>query len=412
MEGTSDAKPDDQLGEEYFSNRNSPMASLEVVNCIAALRKGDEAGTNQRYSHILLAMQMWSWNTQPNSHAQRKFIELIFDRTGKYANWDPPSEIQVGSYGRIDKATGNLSSKATSTQINSGILSSVQHHAKDCPDETEFTTWSKNVKRIEMNVDSYAGVPGIAAASIKGTWQVKKGTTGAVLLMNNPRMKHITSDVLGKLASIKFLQTMHLVTKVFYCPAFSCAGGEKISMALVASAPVVAPVGTLETKASMRWWSDTQTGLARHGCKTEHCFTPLYELLHVRHPRNRRSSPSPERTGEQLWVPAPVPWAPLLEDGYRGANIHQLKNSLHRRIQIPVTLRKNEVVKSIPETTRLSHGLHIVDSFNTTQIWTANKSDQRFTVPVESAYALSIQPDTTLPAARVQSNRPRPPIML
>jgi hypothetical protein len=270
---------------------------------------------------------MWSWNTQPNSHAQRKFIELIFDRTGKYANWDPPSEIQVGSYGRIDKATGNLSvegniysDKFKHYLINAGIdPESDEHHAKDCPDESEFTTWSKNVKRIEMDVDSYAGVPGIAAASIKGTWQVKKGTTGAVLLMSNPRMKHITSDALGKLASIKLLQSMHLVTKVFYCPAFSLylsdTSGEKISMALLASAPAVAPVGTLETKASMRWWSDTQTGLARHGCKKEHCFTPLYELLHVRHPRNRRSSPSPERSGEQLWVPAPVPWAPLHEDG-------------------------------------------------------------------------------------------------
>lgn len=171
-------------------------------------------------------MQLWSWNTQPNSHAQRKFIELIFDRTGKYANWDPPSEIHVGSYGKIDKTTGNLfvegniySDKFKQLLRNAGIdPQSDEHHAKDCPDESEFTTWSKNVKRIEMNVDSYAGVPGIATASIKGSWRVKKGTTGAVLLMNNPRMKHITSDVLGKLARIKLLQSMHLVTKVFYCP--------------------------------------------------------------------------------------------------------------------------------------------------------------------------------------------------
>ncbi|KAG2106220.1 uncharacterized protein F5147DRAFT_653970 [Suillus discolor] len=162
-------------------------------------------------------------------------------------------------------------------------------------------------------------MPGIAAASIKGSWEVKKGTTGTVLLMNNPRMKHITPDVLGKLASIKLLQSKNLVMKVFYCPAFSLylsdtsAGGEKISMALLASAPVVEPVGSLE--ASFKWWSNTQTGLVRHGCKKEHVFTPLYELLHVRQSRNRQSSPSPERTGEQLWTAPPVPWAPLSEDG-------------------------------------------------------------------------------------------------
>ncbi|KAG1743904.1 hypothetical protein EDB19DRAFT_1827269 [Suillus lakei] len=263
---------------------------------------------------------MWSWDTQPNSHAQRKFIELIFDRTGKYPNWDPPSEIPVGSYGRIDKATGNLipqgsiySDDFKQRLVDAGInLESGEHLPEDCPEESEFTTWSKNVKRIETNVDSQVGVPEITTAAIKGTWQVKKGTTGAVLLMNNPRMKRITSDVLGKLASIRLLQSMHLVTKAFYCPAFS------MYLSDTSSASIVAPVGTVDAMATMRWWSDTQTGLARNGCKTEHCYTPLYELLHVRHPRNRRTSPSPIcwLTAERArWITPPLPWAPLREDG-------------------------------------------------------------------------------------------------
>lgn len=270
---------------------------------------------------------MWSWDTQPNSHAQRKFIELIFDRTGKYPNWDPPSEIPVGSYGRIDKTTGNLiphgsiySDDFKHYLVDAGINpESGEHLPEECPEESEFTTWSKNVKQIELNVDSQVSVPEIATAAIKGTWQVKKGTTGAVLLMNNPRIKRITSSALGKLAKIQLLQSMHLVTKAFYCPAFSMylsdTSGSSFSMALLGSAPVVAPVGTVGVTAAMRWWNDTQTGLARHGCSTEHCYTPLYELLHVRHPRNRRSSPSPVRTGEMLWIAPPLPWAPLLEDG-------------------------------------------------------------------------------------------------
>ncbi|KAG1734943.1 uncharacterized protein EDB91DRAFT_1146121 [Suillus paluster] len=270
---------------------------------------------------------MWSWDTQPNSHAQRKFIELIFDRTGKFPNWDPPSEIPVGSYGRIDKATGNLipqgsiySDDFKQRLVDAGINpESGEHLPEECPEESEFTTWSKNVRRIELNVDSQAGIPGIATAAIKGTWQVKKGTTGAVLLMNNPRIKRITSDALTKLARIQLLQSMHLVTKAFYCPAFSLylsdTSGDSFSIALLGSAPVLAPVVTVEAAASMRWWSDAQTGLARNGCKTEHCFTPLYELLHVRHPRNRRTSPSPVRTGEMLWIAPPLPWAPLREDG-------------------------------------------------------------------------------------------------
>ncbi|KAG2129591.1 hypothetical protein DEU56DRAFT_816898 [Suillus clintonianus] len=269
---------------------------------------------------------MWNWLTNPNSHAQRKFVELIFERTGKYPNWDPPSEIPVGSYGLIDKDTGKLIPQGSiyshdfrQRLVDAGIdPDSNEHQPKDCPEESEFTAWSKNVRRLELNVESHAGVPGIAAASIKGTWQIKKGTTGAVLLMNKPRIKHITPNILGKLANIELLQNVHLVTKVFYCPAFSLylsdKSGENISIALLASAPIVAPV-TVGATASMRWWSNTQAGLSRNGCKTEHCFTPLYELHHVRHHRNRRASISPERTGEQLWVTPPLPWAPLDEDG-------------------------------------------------------------------------------------------------
>jgi len=81
----------------------------------------------------------------------------------------------------------------------------------------------------------------------------------------------------------------------------SCAGGEKISLALLGSAPVAGPSSaTPGGSVSMTWWSGTLAGFLRRGCKLEHCFTPLYELKHVRHKRTRRASPSPERKGEDL----------------------------------------------------------------------------------------------------------------
>ncbi|OAX39471.1 hypothetical protein K503DRAFT_82274 [Rhizopogon vinicolor AM-OR11-026] len=287
---------------------------------------------------------MWSWTTQPDSHPQRKFIDLIFNRTGKYANWDPPSEIQVGSYGKIDSTTGDLivlgtiySDEFKKLLLDVGIsVESGEHHPKYCPDEIEFTAWSKNVRRLDLNVVSDVSIPGIDTATIKGTWEVKKGTTGAVLLMHNPRLRCITSSVLGKLSNIALLRSMHLVTKVFYCPAFSLylsdkskctaisetgiihsgVGGEKVSIALLNPEPVVEPMdATVGATAMKKWWCNTQAGFERHGCNTEHCFTPLYELLHVRRSRNRRSSSSPERTGEELWIAPPLPWAPLDEDG-------------------------------------------------------------------------------------------------
>jgi hypothetical protein len=53
---------------------------------------------------------------------------------------------------------GNIySDKFKHFLIDAGIdPDSDEHHAKDCPDESEFTTWSKNVKRVDMNVESHA----------------------------------------------------------------------------------------------------------------------------------------------------------------------------------------------------------------------------------------------------------------
>ncbi|KAG1828272.1 hypothetical protein EV424DRAFT_550089 [Suillus variegatus] len=263
------------------------------------------------------------------SNAQRKFMDLIFERTTKYPNWDPPAEIpQVGSYGKIDKATGNFipqgsiySNDFQSLLRRVGIdPESDEHRPKDCPEESEFTAWSKNVRRLELNVESHAGVPGIATATIKGTWQFRRGTTGAILIMNKPRIKTISQDVLGKLSTIEFLKSVHLVIKVFYCPAYtlylSDKSGENINIALLSSAPVVAPLGTLGATAEVKWWSDAQAGLTRSGSMPDHCFTPLYELKHPRYSRaGRRSSISPERTGEDLWVTPHLPWTSLDEDG-------------------------------------------------------------------------------------------------
>jgi hypothetical protein len=71
---------------------------------------------------------------------------------------------QVGSYGRIDKATGNLIPQGSIYSddfkhylVDAGInFESGEHLPQDCPEVSEFTTWSKNVKQIELNVDSQA----------------------------------------------------------------------------------------------------------------------------------------------------------------------------------------------------------------------------------------------------------------
>jgi hypothetical protein len=65
---------------------------------------------------------------------------------------------QVGSYGRIDKDTGDLIVQGTiysdefrQRLVDIGInVESGEHLPKDCPDEVEFTTWSKNITRLDL----------------------------------------------------------------------------------------------------------------------------------------------------------------------------------------------------------------------------------------------------------------------
>jgi hypothetical protein len=161
---------------------------------------------------------------------------------------------------------------------------------------------------LPFSLRSSREVPGFGSASIKGTWEFKKGTTGAVLLMHNPRIKGIASDVLGKLARIRLLQHMHLVTSTFHCHGYflylsdksecaipreticahSSTGGDKISTALLVSAPIA------DGGSAMAWRNHARSGILRCAYNTEHCFIPLYDLMHVRTQHYRQSLSLPK----------------------------------------------------------------------------------------------------------------------
>jgi hypothetical protein len=67
----------------------SPMfqKKLQVSRSVSHPRSNVEASTS--------STEVWTWNTQPRFRAQRRLIELIYNRTGKYAYWDSSWGIQV-----------------------------------------------------------------------------------------------------------------------------------------------------------------------------------------------------------------------------------------------------------------------------------------------------------------------------
>jgi hypothetical protein len=63
------------------------QTKLQASRSVGHPRSDVEASTS--------STEVWTWSTQPRSRAQRRLIELIYNRTGKYANWNPSSEIRV-----------------------------------------------------------------------------------------------------------------------------------------------------------------------------------------------------------------------------------------------------------------------------------------------------------------------------
>ena len=59
------------------------------------------------------------------------------------------------------------------------------------------------------------------SVGLSGTWQSRKGTRGAILLMYKPHIKEIPEGALSLLGQVEVLRSFYLVTKVFYCPAYA-----------------------------------------------------------------------------------------------------------------------------------------------------------------------------------------------
>ncbi|KAI9569205.1 hypothetical protein HD554DRAFT_2093836 [Boletus coccyginus] len=279
------------------------------------------------------------------SYLQRKYVDLIRQVSSKWVNWDPPIEIQVGAYGTVDKETGalrvegNIYDPQFKLELDKhGVeINLAEFPPQEGPVEGDFVIASRGAKRRDLNVDTGVNVPGIASASVKGQWLFECGKRDAILIMHSPRQIYIPRDVvLEHLYRVDKLIGKWLVTNIHICPAYSmylsdkgrslfllCFSmqitpcdtvGDKVSLALVAQAPIAAGAN-----GGFTWWNDGQTGLHRNACdqKGNYVFTPLYSL---RRPikrvwRNIRDTIRPDPTGDDLWHNDSPPWDPLDEDG-------------------------------------------------------------------------------------------------
>ncbi|KAG2346098.1 hypothetical protein BDR05DRAFT_878756 [Suillus weaverae] len=271
----------------------------------------------------------------PDIAASRRFIDLIYQATSKWANWDPPIEIKVGDYGKIDKETGgldvegNIYDPAFQTSLNKQGLN-INLSEPSCQPQTggvddDIIISSSGVKQGDLLVKPEVSLLNLASASFKVEFQFQEGKRGAVLAMHKPQQESIPrGKVLTLVHKAVELHDKYLVTSRLTCPAYwiylSNKSGERIALALTASAPIPAAVGlTAGGTASMDWWTDAQAAFIRKAVdKTgQYRYTPLYTLKH--RPNNWAQrlfrGEQEEETEDHLWPDCAPPWQPLDEDG-------------------------------------------------------------------------------------------------
>jgi len=254
--------------------------------------------------------------------ASRKFVDLIHKASTKWANWDPPVQIKVGSYGDIDEKTGAF-------QVDGNVydLKSVDGKPRftDEPEKSPivngYKVCSTDAKRSEFNAGPNDGIfdLNLTEADGKFNWIFSK-KRGALLVMLNYRTESLPETVKQSMLLSEDIKEKAVVTKVYNCKAYclylSNKSDETISIQLSGQSPALYTTSVVagdEANAGGRQGGGVE-GLFQRGENEEATFTPLYEIEKIRGPRNRRDD-GPHDLGGDRWDVIDLPWGPLDEDG-------------------------------------------------------------------------------------------------
>jgi len=257
----------------------------------------------------------------------RKFIDLIRTVTSRWANWEPPTAINVGDYGLINKDTGEFEWEGNLYTTKNSIGIDMTDEALR-PVETEgedkyiAKSWGVTAKKVDTAAE--AEVPGIVNVALKVQFQFSGKKRAAALVMYKPRYITLPKDErITKLLKSKHnvFEGKYVVTEVICCAAYvmymSSNIPETFSVSLQATGPIV-PVVNAGGAASFTWSSEISHGTYREGSESTAKYMPLYRL---KKPRPSFWRLLGERGEEQIdhsiekWEDVDPPWNTLDEEG-------------------------------------------------------------------------------------------------
>ncbi|KAF4588919.1 hypothetical protein EYR40_010474 [Pleurotus pulmonarius] len=259
----------------------------------------------------LLQVSRWPLWSNPDS---RLYIDKIFARSSRYANWEPARQIELGDYGMIDRTTGEFHKEG-----NIFVLESTKEFAKT---ELSITTGatdhiqeyvSIDTSKANFKLDNEAEVPFLATAALKTRYKFSK-RRGAVLVMHCPQPSTLEGD-LAKLPSEE-IRGKHLVTQVIKCPHYFMFLSQKeaghVSLVLQVDAPV--PAGMQAGSSVGGVWHRSGIQGSYKASQPGQEYTPLFQTKVLKKLTRLRGA-RPPSTAEEGWVPSAPPWEMLDSNG-------------------------------------------------------------------------------------------------
>ncbi|KAF4568142.1 hypothetical protein AB1N83_012321 [Pleurotus pulmonarius] len=262
----------------------------------------------------MASLKRWIWS-EPDS---RLYIEKIFMKSSRFANWEPACRIEPGDYGTLSKRTGEFLKEgsiftlpstaeyaAEHLSIKNGAVDHVQEYVSIEGFRKDFEAGPEEVE-----------IPGIATAVVKTKYQFT-GRRGAVLVMHRPQPRSLDGGVKGIPSTD--LRGKNLVTSVVDCPDYYMFLSQKkaglVSIVLQASAPAAA--GVPAGGGANGGWQRYGIGGTYKASEPGQEYTPLYQTVVWDEFDRLRSAPIPDDDddADEGWVPAIPPWEVLDSDG-------------------------------------------------------------------------------------------------
>ncbi|KAF7427960.1 hypothetical protein PC9H_007177 [Pleurotus ostreatus] len=232
-----------------------------------------------------------------SKQASRKYVDLIYGVSSKWANWDPPKKLEPGDFGVIDSGSGqfekegniyvDLAADETVCQIVS------RYPPARLPSRDQYIISSSKVRQLELSADVHANVGDVVGGAFKGQWKFDK-SRGALLVMDRPETTVIADQLLTALIGVEKLRGRYLITEVFSCPGYvlylSNKSNETIGISLQADGVLPSAVSP-GAQFDSAWICEGGTGLFQKAYREEACFTPLYQAKTIRKHRAARVEP-------------------------------------------------------------------------------------------------------------------------